>query len=345
MLHFEHPHILWLASAIPVAILLYFFYLRWRRKKLMAFAEPHVLEKIRLGAGSSRRHIKFILQVVAFSALVVAVAMPQVVTLTAKKTISGGDVVICLDISNSMLAEDIRPNRLIRARQSIANLLRQLDEEQIGLVVFAGEAFIQVPLTTDKTAAIMLLNTISTSDISNQGTVISDAISLATRSFGPSTGRAADKTIILITDGEDHEGSVIEEAKLAAAQGIRIYTLGVGNPNGAPIPVYKDGVLTGYKKDREGNTVISSMNPKLLADIADVSGGKFFLSSNLNVAMQRIKSEIRSQGSGERLIITGENAEHQYAWFAGFALVLLVLEMMLPYRKSRRTFIDTIRSA
>lgn len=345
MLHFEHPYILWLALAIPVAIMLYLYYQRWRGRKLSSFAEPHVIDRIRQGAGGSRRHIKFILQILAFGALVVAVAMPQVVTRAARKTISGGDVVICLDISNSMLAEDIRPNRLIRARQSIANLLRQLDEEQVGLVVFAGEAFIQVPLTTDKTAAVMLLNTITTKDISNQGTAIADAISLATRTFGPGTDKTGNRSVILITDGEDHEGRVIEEAMIAASQGISIYTLGVGDPNGAPIPIYNDGILTGYAKDREGNTVISSMNPKLLAEIADVSGGKFFLSANLNIAMQRIKSEIRSRGSGERLIVTRENAEHQYAWFAGFAMVILLIERMLPYRKSRRTFIDNFRSA
>lgn len=342
MLQFAYPHLLWLTLAIPVAVVIYMRYLWWRKRKLRSLGDTSVVNRMISGADTNRGHYKMILQLFAFALLVLAVAKPQVASRSTKRVITGGDIVICLDVSNSMLAEDIRPNRLIRARQAITTLLRQLDNEQVGLVVFAGEAFIQVPLTIDKTAAIMLLNNISARDISNQGTAIADAINLAVRSFGDVSGKNSSKTIILVTDGEDHEGSVIEEAKLAAGQGVTIFTLGVGNPNGAPIPKYEDGLLSGYLKDNEGNTVISSLNPKLLAEVAEITGGKFFLSTNLNIAMQRIRTEMKNSSGNERAVLLPDEAEQQYGWFAGFALLILALERMIPYRGDRRGLLEKI---
>jgi len=342
MISFLHPNILWLLLAIPVAGVIYLMYLKWRNVKLKKLASQNVRMQISSGVSTRQMTLKFLLQVSVFALLVLAVARPQVSASATRKVISAGDVVICLDVSNSMLAEDIRPNRLTRARQAIATLIRQLDHEQIGLVVFAGEAYIQIPLTTDRNAALMLLSTITAGDISNQGTAIADAIALAGRTFTNSENSKGGKTIILVSDGEDHEGNVIEEAKSAAAMGITIYTLGIGDPNGTPIPVYQKGDLTGYKKDRQGNTILSTLNPTLLADIAAASGGSFFLSDNLSDAMQRIKQMVRNQVSGERITVRKDDADEQYQWFAGAALLLLAIERLIPNRRNKQPLPEMI---
>jgi Ca-activated chloride channel family protein len=342
MIHFAHPTWLWLLLLIPAAVAVYLFYQRWRRARLKALASGSVIREIITGRGSVNHHLKFLLQLTVFALLVMAFAQPQTAGKTQKKSITGGDVIICLDVSNSMLSEDIRPNRLIRAKQAISTLLKQLDEEQVGLVVFAGEAYIQVPLTIDKAATAMLLNTISAGDISNQGTAMADAINLAVRAFGSDPMKGAGKTIILVTDGEDHEGSVLEEAKLAAEQGITLFTLGLGSPNGVPVPVYKDGVLDGYRKDAQGNTVLSAMNPQLLTSVAEATGGKFYLSQNLSTAMQRILGEIRKQKTGKRAVFSSDQAEDQYQWFALIALALLALERMIPYRSKGRRLMERL---
>jgi Ca-activated chloride channel homolog len=342
MITFAYPHIIWLLTAIPAALTLFILYLRWRKRKLMLLGNDQVLQKVVSGADTYHGHLKFILQLIVFALLVLAVARPQIAGKSQRQMVTGGDVVVCLDVSNSMLAEDIRPNRLVRARQAIGTLVRQLDREQVGLVVFAGEAYIQVPLTTDRTAMLMLLNTITAGDISNQGTAIADAISLAVRAFPQEQQGRGGRTIILVTDGEDHEGSVSEEATLAASFGITIHTLGVGDPAGAPLPVYQQGVLTGYLKDAQGNTVISSLDPTILQRTAEVTGGKFFLSDNLSQAMQQIKSEIRKQKPGDRRLSLDEEADDQFHWFAGGALLLLAFERMIPYRRNKRRIIDLI---
>ncbi|MFO7723222.1 MAG: VWA domain-containing protein [Bacteroidales bacterium] len=340
MLHFATPYLLWLLLLIPAIVILYLSYRFWRKKRLAELGQPDVVRTIMTGTDTYRHRYKIILQLMVFGLMIIAAAQPHVAGKAQKRTIKGSDVVICLDVSNSMMAEDLKPNRLIRARQSLASLIRQFDREQVGLIVFAGEAYIQVPLTVDKSAAVMLLNNINAGDISYQGTAIADAISLAVRSFNPEAGKNAGRAIILVTDGEDHEGSVVEEAKLAAEQGIPIFTVGIGNPNGAPIPVYEDGILTGYRKDSQGNTIISSLNPKLLADIAEISGGQFFLSANLNSAMQRIRSEIDRMNQGERTVLLPDQYAHQYGWFAGLALLLLAIELLIPYRGSRKSILE-----
>jgi Ca-activated chloride channel homolog len=340
MLQFAHPYLLWLLLLTPAIAILYLSYRYWRKKRLAALGQTEVLQSIMIGADTYRHRYKIILQLIVFSLMVIAAAQPHVAGKVQKKMVRGSDVMICLDVSNSMMAEDIKPNRLIRARQSLSALIRQFDTEQVGLIVFAGEAYIQVPLTIDKSAAVMLLNNINPGDISYQGTAIADAIALAARSFNPETGKNSGKAIILVTDGEDHEGSVLEEAKLAASQGITIFTVGVGSPNGAPVPVYEDGILTGYRKDKEGNTIVSVLNTKLLSDIAEKTGGQFFLSSNLSSAMQRIRSEIGRLNQGERAVLLPDQYVPQYSWFAGLALLLLAIELLIPYRGSRRSIIE-----
>ncbi len=342
MIQFANIAILWFLLLLPVAFLIYLGFIRWRRSRLRAIGTSAVLRELLTGADNHNGFYKFIFQVAIFTLIVLACARPQAAGKTGKKMISGGELVICLDVSNSMLAEDIRPSRLVRARQAIASFIRQLDTEQTGLVVFAGEAYIQIPLTSDKAATLMLLNTISPGDITNQGTSIADAITLAVRTFNTGQSGKVRRTIILVSDGEDHEGGAVEEAKLAAGQGITIYSVGVGEPTGVPVPVYTDGVLTGYRKDSQSNTVISALNPKFLTAVAETTGGKFFLSSNLNTSMQRVRAEILKHKGGERAVSFHGQAEEQYRWFVGFALLLLALERMIPYRGSRKKLVEWI---
>lgn len=345
MIHFAYIQWLWLLLVIPVAVAVYLFYRRWRAGRFSNFGTREVLKAMITERGSSNHHLKFLLQLLVYALLVFAFARPQIPGRNLKKSIKGGDVIICLDVSNSMLAEDIRPNRLMRAKQAINSLLKQLDDEQVGLVVFAGEAYIQVPLTIDKAATAMLLNTISPGDITNQGSSLADAIALAVRAFGVNSPQGSGRSIILVTDGEDHEGSVIEEAKLAFSQGITIYTVGIGTPNGVPVPIYKDGVLTGYRKDAGGNTVLSALNPRMLSNVAEAAGGKFFLSQNPNSAIQRVLAEIRKQQPAERTVYSADQADDQYHWFLAIALFLLIIERTIPYRSKGRRLMEHMERA
>jgi len=332
---------LWLLVLVLPVILLYFLFLRWRKRSLSRLATDDTLRVIVSGTDRQRHHLKFILQVTAFMLLVIVLAGPRVKSAGKKKVLNGGDVMVCLDISSSMLAEDIKPNRLTRARQAASTLFRLLDREQVGLVLFAGEAYIQVPLTVDKAVAAMMLNSADAGTAGNQGTAIADAISLSVRAFG-AEDRKMVRSIVIISDGEDHEGNVQEEARLAKARNVKIYTIGLGSPAGVPIPVYENGVLTGYKKDREGNTVISGMQPGLLAEAAEVTGGEFFATDNLNAAVRKIVEAIRKEGVSERSYDDTSQYTLHFRWFAGLALLLLALDLFLTLRRNRRSIYDRL---
>lgn len=344
MLQFTNTAILWLLGVVPPAILLYLFYQHWRSRNLRALASDETIAVVVKGYDRQRHLLKFILQITAFTMLVFAAAGPRVPSAGKKQVISGGDVMVCLDISSSMMAEDIKPNRLTMARQAAATLFRLLDREQVGLILYAGEAYIQVPLTIDKAVAGMLLNSAGPTTAGNQGTALGDAISLSVRAFGSDDAKQG-RTIVIISDGEDHEGGVKEEARVAKSKNIKIYALGLGNPSGVPIPLYANGVLTGYKKDREGNTVISALRPDVLAEAAEITGGELYVTDNLNAAARKIAEAIRKQGSAERKIDDNKAYLLQFRWFAGLALLLLGTDLLLTLRRNRKSFYDRLSGA
>jgi Ca-activated chloride channel family protein len=281
----------------------------------------------------SRPILRFIVWNLALVMLVIAAANPQIGSKLVKVKQKGIDMVVCLDVSNSMLAQDVQPNRLENAKLAITKLVDQLKGDRIGIVVFAGKAYIQLPITSDYAAARMFISKISTDLVPTQGTAIAEAIRMAHESL---TSETRSKAIIIITDGEDHEGNVIEATEKAAADGIRVYTLGIGSPDGAPIPIIApDGSVAGYRKDSDGNTIITRLDEVTLQKIASTGNGIYIRSANTNQALRKIFEEIGKLEKTEfdtRLFSEYDNRFYYFLWIA---LVLLITELFISLRKSR----------
>ncbi len=242
-------------------------------------------------------------------------------------------MVVALDISTSMLAQDIKPDRLTRAKQALFKLIDRLQGDRIGIIIFAGKAYTQLPITTDYAAAKMFVSTISTKDIPSQGTAISEAIELGTSSFEESDHS---KAIIIITDGENHEGNAVEAATAASELGIRVYTIGMGLTDGSPIPITNSyGQQTGFKKDREGNTVITRLNEVMLQQIAAAGNGDYVRANNTQAGLSKIFEKINALEKSEIETRMFTDYEDQYQYFLGFGLLLIFLEFLIFDRKTR----------
>jgi Ca-activated chloride channel family protein len=269
---------------------------------------------------------------IAVAFLVLALADPQTGSKMEKVERRGIDVMIALDVSNSMLVEDIRPSRLERAKQAISKLIDRLDGDRIGIIVFAGKAYNQLPITTDYGAAKMFLSAINTNIVPVQGTAIADAIDMATNSFGQSTHN---KAIIVISDGEDHQGDVLEKTEVAAKKGIVVYTVGMGIPEGGPIPVYNGETRTGYKKDRDGTTIISHLDESLLQRIASVGKGMYVRANNSEEGWQRVFDDLNKIQKSELESKQFSDYEDRFQYFIGFSLLFLIFELFVFDKKNQ----------
>ena len=272
---FAHPVFLYLLFLIP-ALVLFFIYIRYSRiKDLKSFGNPEVMKSLMPDVSSSRPIWKFVLIILGFMTFVFLISGPQFGSKLQKVKRKGVEIVIALDVSNSMMAEDIKPNRLERSKQAISRLVEKLLNDKIGLIVFAGDAYVQLPITTDYASAKMFLSTINTSVVPVQGTAIGKAIDLAVRSFGPES--EASRAIIVITDGENHEDDAVAAAKAANEKGIVVHTIGMGLPQGAPIPV--EGTNS-FIKDRQGTVVMTKLDEQKLQEISAAGGGEYFRANN-----------------------------------------------------------------
>lgn len=268
---------------------------------------------------------------VAYALLVVAWANPQRGTKRSKVTKKAADIMVALDISNSMLATDIAPSRLERARTFALDLVRELRSERIGTIVFAGNAYLQMPLTTDYTAAALFLRSANPDQAPTQGTAIAEAIDLAERTFPQ-----ADKThkvLVVLSDGEDHDSEAISRAADAADNGLLVFTIGVGTPEGAPIPQNYDGIVD-FKRDEKGQTVKTQLNEKMLKEVAEAGEGEYFNIANTRGIIEALKNRIDKVEKRELETRAFNEFESYFQWFVLAALAILVAEFMLPYRKS-----------
>lgn len=323
---------LYLLAVLPVMLVIFLIANYLRNKALRRFADPGMHATLLPQASNARRWIKFLLLSIAWIFAVIALANPQSGAKLGEAKRQGIDIFIALDVSNSMLAEDIVPNRLERARQSILRLIDRLQGDRIGLIVFAGKAYTQLPLTTDYAAARLFLNTVRPDMIPVQGTAIAEAIRMGMQSFDVET---RNKAIVIISDGEDHEQGAIEAAKEASAMGIRIFTIGLGSPDGVPIPVYNQyGKQTGYRKDRQGNTIVTRLNETILQQIAAAGNGMYIRANNARLGLDQIHNELEKieKSEIETKIFTEYNSHFQ--WFAAAAMFLLIIELLLAWRKS-----------
>ena len=245
----------------------------------------------------------------------------------------GIDLIIAVDVSNSMQAEDIQPNRLERTKRGIEKLIDQLKGDRIGMVVFAGKAFVQLPLTTDYAAAKLFTSHLGTELINEQGTAIGAALELSMESFDSESETS--KAIIVVTDGENHEDNAIEIAQEAVNQGIKIYTIGMGSAEGAPIPIYSSGRQIGYKKDRDGTTVVTRLNEKMLTELAEIGNGIFIRANSGNAGLKKILDSIEGMNKKEIESKIFSEYEDRYQYFISIALLLLIMEILLPEKRSK----------
>ncbi|MBC8265760.1 MAG: VWA domain-containing protein [Flavobacteriales bacterium] len=334
MLRYENIELLnLLYGLIPIAFLI-IYYRKWKDNALKSFGETLTIKGLMPSFSKSRENIKFSLLILCILTLIIGISNPQIGTKMEEVKREGVDLMIALDLSNSMLAEDIKPNRLERARQAISRLIDKLEGDRIGLIVFAGDAYVQLPITTDYSAAKLFLSTVNTNIIPTQGTAIGKAISLSMRSFDMENGQ--NKAIIIITDGENHEEDAIEQTKLAAEKGVFVHTLGMGLAKGGPIPVYsKYGNNTGFRKDKEGNTVISKLNEQMLQEIATAGKGTYVRANNTQAGLSALFAEINKMEKKEIGTMVFTDYKDRFQLFLSIALLLLFFDLVLLSRKNK----------
>ena len=332
MFRFANPEYLNLLYLLPVLVALFWYLGRNRKKLLQNFADIELHKTLFPTDSNLKRWTKFVLILVALTCLVFAAANPQVGTKMQEVKQTGIDVFILLDVSNSMMAEDIKPNRLEKAKYQISNLINKLRGDRIGLIIFAGQAYIQIPLTTDYSAANLFLSAVDVNSVPTQGTAIASAINLATASFDT---LSTQKVIIAITDGEDHEGDVQKAVENAIEREIKIYAIGLGSQAGVPIPVYNNtNQLVGFRKDRDGNTVLTKLDEEILKRVAIDGNGKYFRGTNYEDHLDKIYSELSELEQTEFGVKKVTDYEDRFYYLLIPALLLLVLEFFISEKKS-----------
>lgn len=332
MLRFAHPFALYLLLAIPVFVLFFVMVVQRRKKMLKSLGDWSLLQRLMPEYSSSRSTTKFILLMVAWALLVVGLAGPQIGSKLEKIKRKGIDVVFALDVSNSMMAQDITPSRLDRSKQAISRLLDKMDNDRVGLVIFAGKAYVQMPVTSDYAAAKLFLEGINPGMIPTQGTAIGQAIERSASCFAD--GKQS-KAIIVITDGENHEDDAVEAAKRAAAQGIKVFTVGMGSPDGAPIPMYNGTMQIGYKTDQQGQTIITKLDDRLLSDVAIAGNGMYVRASNSQSGVKEVFDKLNSLEKTEYDSRFFSDYEDRFQYMLFVALIVLLVELFLVERKSR----------
>ena len=332
MFRFANIEMLWWLIAIPVFVIAYIVMTKRKERQLKAFGDPELMAQLMPDASKSRPIWKFCLMLVALVLLIVAAARPQFGQKENTIKRQGIEVMVALDISNSMLAEDVAPNRLDRAKQMLSKMIDNMVDDKVGLVVFAGEAFTQLPITCDYVSAKMFLNTITPNLIQTQGTAIGTALQTAITSFGSPESEAG-RAIILITDGENHEDDAIAAAKKAHELGIKVFVIGIGKPEGAPIP--KPGT-NDYFKDRQGQVVVSKLNEEMCQQIAQAGSGVYVRCDNTNTAMRALQQELDHIATSELESTVYADYNEQYQSFALIALFLLMIEFFIMSRKNHR---------
>lgn len=331
---FAEPDFFYALLLIPLFIIIFVMMMIWKRRVIRRFGDSSLVMRLIPDLSKNRMIFKFVMLIFAYILLIFGLANPQVGSRVETMQRKGIDLVIAIDVSESMLAQDIRPDRLQRARQAVSRLVDDLGNDRIGIVVFAGRAYTQLPITTDYSAVRMFLSNISTEIVPVQGTAIAEAINLSVDLFDDNDH---EKAIIMISDGEDHEGDVAEAIEKAVAQNIRIFAVGMGLPEGAPIPVYDQrGNQQGFKRDRNNNTVISRLNENMLIEIADAGNGKYVRANNTQVGLRLIFEEIAQLEKSEFESKTFTDYEDRFQYLLAPALLLLILEFLIFERRSRR---------
>lgn len=329
MFRFANPQYLWLLTLIPLFVVLFAGVAAQRHRRLARFGNPDTLAELMPEVSNGRVVLKFILFCGAVALVVLAAARPQFGSKLREEKARGIEMMLVVDVSNSMLAEDFEPNRLERTKYAINRLFDGLKQDRVGLIVFAGEPRVQLPITSDYRMATAFARRIDPSQVSVQGTAIGKALEQALLSFSGETDEKRSRAIILITDGENHDDDAVAVAKRAAEQGIRIYTIGIGTPEGAPIEI--DGE---FIRDEQGEMVVSKLNEEMLAQIADLTGGAYVRATKQDIGLDEIVRSINEMEQSELSTVRFEEFNEQYQYLLIAALVLLVAEFFLLARRN-----------
>ena len=327
---FAEPKYLMLLLLIPVFFVIQALVLKFRAKRIRRFGDQTLVEKLMPSYSKAKVWLRLSLFAIAFLFFILGISRPQMGAILKEHKTRGAEVMVVLDVSNSMLAQDYSPNRLERAKLAISRMVDKLRDDRIGLIVFAGNSFVQLPITTDYVSAKMFLSSISTESVPIQGTAMGEAISTALRSFSAQSDKS--RAIIVITDGENHEDDPVAAARQAAELGVRVFTIGVGSPQGTMIPM-GDGQ---YLEDRDGNPVVTRLDDKVLQEVAEAGKGLYVHAGNREFGLDPVIEEISRMDDEEYNSIVFEEYDELYMYFLAVAFFFLVLEMLIGDRRSKR---------
>lgn len=328
MFRFAEPQYLYLLILLPVLVTIFIFYRRAQRRRLQRFGDMEIIGQLMPEASPKRVRNKFILLVVVFGLLIAALAQPQFGSKLREVKRKGIEIMLAVDVSRSMLAEDFKPNRLERTKNAASRLVEQLNDDRIGMIVFAGDAFIQLPITSDYVSAKGFMNSISTDIVPVQGTSISKAIELASRSFSEQSHKS--RALVIVSDGESHDDDPVAAAQMAKEKGIVIYTVGIGTPEGAPISINGEMI-----KDDDGNIVVSKLGEEMLQQIAVLTGGTYVRATNQSVGLDEILKRIKAMEKQEFNAMAFAEYNDQFHYLVMVALALLLIEFVMIDRKNR----------
>lgn len=335
MYRFEHDIFLWVVLAVIPAMLLVFLLVQhWKNRKIRQFGNHQIVKRLMPNVSRSWPIVKFIFLGFAMISLFIGLANLQFGTKLEEVKREGIDLMIALDVSNSMLAEDLSPNRLERSKRAIYQLIEKLHNDRLGIIVFAGDAYVQLPITTDYSSAKLFLETIGTDIVPTQGTSIGAAIDLSLESFDFENGTS--KSIVVITDGENHEDDAKSAASAAQSKDVTVHTIGMGSEKGGPIPIYRNGAQVDFRKDNSGNTVVTKLNERMLKEIAAAGNGSYVRASNANAGLNTIMNEIDKMEKKEFGSKTFKDYEDRFQLFLIIALILFVVEFFISNRRTSK---------
>ena len=333
MIQYDEKIYFYLLFIIPVIIVLFLLLLVWKKRTQKKFADADLLKRLTPNRSYNKGGLKLVVFILALALLIIGLVNPKIGTKLETVKREGVDIVFAVDVSKSMLAEDIAPNRIEKAKRLVSEIINQLASDRIGIIAYAGQAYPQLPITTDYGAAKMFLQGMNTDMLTSQGTAIDQAIELATTYYDDV--EQTNRVLFIISDGEDHsEGSTLDTVEDAVDEGIIIYTIGVGKEKGAPIPIKRNGILESLKKDSQGETVITRLNESVLADIASEGNGEYIDGSNTDTAVEYIKEELLKMDKKEFEAKQFAEYKDQFQWFIGGALLLLFLDIFILDRKT-----------
>ena len=328
MFRFAYPEYLYLLFLIPILLVLYIFAVIHKRRAMALFGTYSLLKQLMPDVSFKKQNTKFFILLSALTVFIFLLARPQFGLKAETVKRESVELMVCLDVSNSMLSEDVSPNRLERSKQILSKLIDRLQDDKIGLIVFAGKGYVQLPITADQVSAKMFLSTINPGLVPVQGTAIGEAVNLALRSFSPD--EKADKAIIVITDAENHEDDVLSAVKRANEAGITVNVIGVGDPKGAPIPVGNS-----YLQDKDGNMVITKLNETLAQEMAAAGKGIYVRADNTNNALKAISDQVDSMAKAETESTIYTEYNEQFQSIAWIVLILLLIEFFIMDRKNK----------